>query len=105
MDAVADQVAGLRRLGTASLDLAYIAAGRMDGFWEYNLKPWDFAAGILMIREAGGRITRLEGDHDLFATGTIVAGTHGVHQELASTLINVRQKIAQTNPDSQTTSN
>ena len=56
LERVSAQVAGVRRLGTASLDLAYIAAGRLDGFWEYGLKPWDMAAGIVLIREAGGMV-------------------------------------------------
>jgi myo-inositol-1(or 4)-monophosphatase len=105
LDAVADHCIGLRRLGTASLDLAYIATGRMDGFWEYNLKPWDYAAGILMVREAGGRIERLEGGDDIFETGTIVAGTQGVQAELCKTLDQVRSGIASAKTDSAEPSN
>ena len=86
MNAVADHVAGLRRLGTASLDLAWVAAGRQDGFWEYGLKPWDIAAGILLVREAGGRVGRLEGDDDLLAEGTLVAATGGLFPKLAELL-------------------
>ncbi|MCB1969904.1 MAG: inositol monophosphatase [Geminicoccaceae bacterium] len=82
MSAVADVCGGLRRLGTASLDLAYVAAGRQDGFWEYGLKPWDIAAGILIIREAGGRVSRIEGDDDLLAEGTIVASNANIHEPL-----------------------
>lgn len=81
MSAIADVCGGLRRLGTASLDLAYIAAGRQDGFWEYGLKPWDIAAGILIVREAGGRIARLEGDDDLFGEGTILASNSALYEE------------------------
>ena len=55
------EVSGVRRLGSAALDLAYVAAGRMDGFWEEPLSPWDIAAGILMIREAGGFVTDSDG--------------------------------------------
>jgi myo-inositol-1(or 4)-monophosphatase len=83
---VADHVAGLRRLGTASLDLAWVAAGRQDGFWEYGLKPWDIAAGILLVREAGGRVGRLEGDDDLLAEGTLVAATGGLFPKLTELL-------------------
>jgi myo-inositol-1(or 4)-monophosphatase len=83
---VADHVAGLRRLGTASLDLAWIAAGRQDGFWEYGLKPWDIAAGILILREAGGRIGKLEGDEDLLGTGTIVAANSALYDKLFQVL-------------------
>jgi myo-inositol-1(or 4)-monophosphatase len=83
---VADHVAGLRRLGTASLDLAWIAAGRQDGFWEYGLKPWDIAAGILILREAGGRIGKLEGDEDLLSPGTIVAANSVLYDKLVQVL-------------------
>lgn len=86
MNAMADHVAGLRRLGTASLDLAWIAAGRQDGFWEYGLKPWDIAAGILLIREAGGRIGKLEGDEDLLTPGTIVAANGQLYPHLVEIL-------------------
>ena len=82
LDRVSDQVAGVRRLGVASLDLAYVAAGRMDGFWEYGLQPWDIAAGILIVREAGGRVGRLEGDEALFEEGTILAGAPEIYEKL-----------------------
>ena len=59
--AVQEKVAGLRRFGAAALDLAYVAAGRFDIYWERNLSPWDMAAGILMVREAGGFVTDLDG--------------------------------------------
>jgi myo-inositol-1(or 4)-monophosphatase len=81
LDAVAAEVAGIRRLGTASLDLAYVAAGRLDGFWEYGLKPWDMAAGIVLIREAGGLVGRLE-DGELMSPGTLVAGNQGIYPQL-----------------------
>jgi myo-inositol-1(or 4)-monophosphatase len=83
LERVSDHVAGIRRLGTASLDLAYVAAGRVDGFWEHGLKPWDFAAGVVLIREAGGLVSRLEGDDDLLVPGTLVAGNATVHAKLA----------------------
>jgi myo-inositol-1(or 4)-monophosphatase len=86
MNAMADRVAGLRRLGTASLDLAWIAAGRQDAFWEYGLKPWDIAAGILIIRESGGRIGKLEGDADLLAEGTIVAANGALYGKVIEVL-------------------
>jgi myo-inositol-1(or 4)-monophosphatase len=82
LEAVCDEVAGVRRMGTASLDLAYVAAGRLDGFWEYGLRPWDMAGGILLVREAGGRVGRLEGDEDLLAEGTLVAGNPEVYARL-----------------------
>ena len=64
----------VRRPGAATLDLAYVACGRFDGFWEMGLKPWDFAAGILMIKEAGGLVTDFNGTEDYVNTGNIVAG-------------------------------
>ncbi len=61
MKTVMQRAAGLRRPGSAALDLAYVAAGRIDGFWEIGLKPWDTAAGTLLIREAGGLVGTLDG--------------------------------------------
>jgi myo-inositol-1(or 4)-monophosphatase len=66
--------AGVRRAGSAALDLAYVAAGRLDGFWEYNLNPWDIAAGILLIEEAGGVVCDFRGGFDYFQSGNVVAG-------------------------------
>ena len=82
MNAVADHCGGLRRLGVASLDLAYIAAGRQDGYWEYGLKPWDVAAGIMLVREAGGRVQRLEGENGTYQDGTLVAGNGPICDQL-----------------------
>ena len=82
MERVADECGGLRRLGVASLDLAYVAAGRQDGYWEYGTKPWDIAAGLLLVREAGGRVGRIEGEDDMLAEGTIVAGNPEVYGKL-----------------------
>ena len=67
------QCRSLRRLGSAALDLAYTAAGRMDGFWEMGLAPWDIAAGVLMVKEAGGFVGDLEGGEHYFDSGDIVA--------------------------------
>src|SRR4051812_40461953 len=67
------KVAGLRRFGAASLDLAFVAAGRLDGYWERNLQPWDIAAGLILIKEAGGTVGDLHGG-DVLATGNVVAG-------------------------------
>lgn len=66
--------AGIRRYGAASLDLAWVAAGRFDAFWERDLKAWDIAAGLLLVREAGGFIEELEGGKDVLTTGNIAAG-------------------------------
>lgn len=67
--------AGIRRAGSASIDLAYTAAGRFDGFWEYRLYPWDFAAGVLLVREAGGIVTGFDGSEDVFGHQSILAGS------------------------------
>ena len=83
---VMGEVAGIRRLGSAALDLAYVAAGRLDGFWETPLKPWDMAAGILLIREAGGFVSDRDGGQDMFENGSIVAGNEVIHRALRRTL-------------------
>lgn len=74
---------GVRRPGSAALDLAYVAAGRLDGFWEYNLKPWDIAAGSLLIREAGGIVAGHSGSDEYMESGNIIAGNPKVFGELA----------------------
>ena len=86
LERLSDEVAGIRRLGTASLDLAYVAAGRIDGFWEFGLKPWDVAAGIVLIREAGGLVQRLDGESNLLAGGTLVASNAVIHPRLVQLL-------------------
>ncbi len=68
------QTAGIRRAGAASLDLAYVAAGRYDAFWEFGLSEWDMAAGALLIQEAGGLVSDFSGSHDFLEKGQIVAG-------------------------------
>lgn len=80
------EVSGVRRMGSAALDLAYIAAGRLDGFWEEGLYPWDMAAGIIMIREAGGFVSDLSGGQKMFDNGSIVAGNELIHKALVKTL-------------------
>ena len=87
LEKVADVAGGVRRLGSAALDLAYVAAGRQDGYWEYGVKPWDIAAGILLVREAGGRVGRLEGDEDLLGEGTIIAGNPDIYERLRAVLL------------------
>ncbi len=79
---VMGEVAGIRRMGAASLDLAYVAAGRFDGFWETALLPWDMAAGILLIREAGGFATDWDGGTSILETGAIIAGNEHIHKAL-----------------------
>ena len=74
--------AGVRRPGAASLDLAYVASGRLDGFWEFGLSPWDMAAGALLIQEAGGLVSDLDGDGNYLKTGNIVGGNPKVFNQL-----------------------
>ena len=74
--------AGLRRFGAATLDLAWVAAGRLDAYWERDLSPWDVAAGILLVREAGGFISDVNGGEAIMTEGNIVAGNDTMHREL-----------------------
>lgn len=84
--AIARSTAGMRRAGAAALDLADVACGRFEGFWELTLAPWDIAAGILLIREAGGVVTDLNGDPARVAHTAIVAGSEAMHPWLLGTL-------------------
>ncbi|SFL73461.1 myo-inositol-1(or 4)-monophosphatase [Bradyrhizobium sp. NFR13] len=85
MAALQPKVAGLRRFGAASLDLAFVAAGRLDGYWERNLQPWDVAAGLILIKEAGGTVGDINGG-DVLTTGNVVAGNEFVHDALTKIL-------------------
>jgi len=76
---ITQRVAGVRRFGSAALDLAWVAAGRFDGYWERDLKPWDLAAGMLLVTEAGGRVTDLDGDEQVLAKGTVLAANLDLH--------------------------
>jgi myo-inositol-1(or 4)-monophosphatase len=75
---------GIRRMGSAALDLAYVAAGRYDGFWEFGLSPWDIAAGILLVREAGGYVSDMTGGHDMMTSGDVLAANAHLHLPLAA---------------------
>ena len=75
-------VAGIRRFGAAALDLAWVAAGRYDGYWELGLKPWDMSAGLLIVREAGGYATEPDGAGDPRGTGDVVAANPHLHARL-----------------------
>ncbi len=85
--------AGIRRAGSAALDLAYVAAGRLDGFWELDLKPWDIAAGILLIQEAGGMVSDIEGGHRYLETGHVVTGNPRVFKEMLKTLHPIASRV------------
>jgi myo-inositol-1(or 4)-monophosphatase len=80
--AVQAKVAGLRRFGAAALDLAWVAAGRFDGFWERDLSPWDIAAGLILVREAGGFVTDLQQGDTPWISGDVVAGNEAIQHEL-----------------------
>jgi len=77
---------GIRRLGSAAMDLAYVACGRYDGFWEYHLKPWDVAAGTLIIRQAGGQVTDFFGGNNFLYGETFLASNKLIHQEFLTLL-------------------
>jgi myo-inositol-1(or 4)-monophosphatase len=80
--AVAPEVAGIRRFGAASLDLAWVAAGRYDGYWEADLQPWDVAAGMLLVREAGGFVTDFRGGDRAMERSEFLAGNDAIHSKL-----------------------
>lgn len=84
--AVMTQTTGVRRCGAAALDLANVAAGRYDGFWEYGLQQWDIAAGILLISESGGLVTDAGGGKDMLGSGDVVAGNDQLHAPLLTLL-------------------
>jgi len=87
---------GVRRAGAAVLDLSYVACGRLEGFWELGLNPWDVGAGILLVREAGGRVTDFSGGSDHFAGRTIVASNGRIHQQMLQV---IREGAAAPRPD------
>ena len=86
LDAIMAGVADVRRLGAAALDLAYVAAGRYDGFWEYGLHPWDVAAGLLLVREAGGYISEPLGEGNPLISGDVLAANDHLHGPLLAAL-------------------
>jgi myo-inositol-1(or 4)-monophosphatase len=71
-------------MGSACLDLAYVAAGRFEGFWEFGLSPWDIAAGIVLVREAGGYVSDMTGGHDMMVSGNLLAANDHLHLPLAA---------------------
>lgn len=83
---------GIRRMGAASLDLAYVAAGRVDGFWERGLSPWDMAAGIILVREAGGLVSQIDGGERMLEKGDILATNSGINQHMRDLLRKARLK-------------
>lgn len=86
LTSIMPEVAGIRRMGAAALDLCYVAAGRFDGFWESGLSAWDMAAGIVLVREAGGTVTDLAGGDQMLASGGIIAANDVLHAPLRKLL-------------------
>lgn len=84
--AVMQVASDCRRPGSAAMDLSYVAAGRLDGFWEFGLQPWDIAAGTLILREAGGMVSSLTDDGDYMESGNLIAGAPKVHADLEKLL-------------------
>jgi myo-inositol-1(or 4)-monophosphatase len=84
LSAVLRATSGVRRAGSAALDLCHVASGWFDGFWELDLAPWDVAAGTLIVREAGGIVTRLDGGTDMLARGSVIAGNPVIHAALGA---------------------
>jgi myo-inositol-1(or 4)-monophosphatase len=78
--------AGVRSIGSAAMDLAWVASGRLDGYWHHGLSPWDIAAGILLVREAGGRVSDADGGDQMFAKGSIIAGNETIQGKLRAAL-------------------
>ncbi len=91
--ALLPQTSGVRRAGSAALDLAYVACGRLDGFWEFGLSPWDMAAGCLLIEEGGGLVGDFGGEQGYLESGNLVAGNPKIYPELLRV---IRQNIADT---------
>jgi len=86
MAELAGQCMGIRRAGAAALDLAYVAAGRFDAFWEVGLKPWDLAAGVLLIKEAGGLVSDIDGSENFMDSGNVVCGAPKIFKQVLQTV-------------------
>ena len=84
---------GVRRSGSASMDLAYVACGRLDGFWERGLSPWDMAAGVVLVEEAGGQVTAYDGSTFAIESGRILATNGKIHSALSSELLQVKPLV------------
>ncbi len=85
-NAVFPQVADIRRTGSAALDLAYVAAGRLDGYWEIGLEKWDLAAGVLMVEEAGGVVSDFTGNDNYYESGNVVVGNLRLHKQILDSI-------------------
>jgi myo-inositol-1(or 4)-monophosphatase len=87
------KVTGIRRPGAAALDLAYVACGRLDGFWEFGLNPWDIAAGILLIQESGGLFSNLIPNQDMLESGNIITGNRRVFGQMKEIISKYDSKL------------
>ena len=92
LKSVMAKTSGIRRFGSAALDLAYVAAGRYEGFWETGLHPWDIAAGIVLVREAGGFVTDMDGKDGMMNSGDIIAANDLLHGTLSKILAKTASK-------------
>ena len=86
IDEILKSSAGIRRLGSAGLDLAYIASGKLDGFWEKDLNLWDVSTGVLLVKEAGGKISKIDGNTWKINSRDLVASNNKIHKELVEKL-------------------
>ncbi|WP_321393182.1 inositol monophosphatase family protein [Emcibacter sp.] len=93
LETIMPEVAGVRRFGSAALDLAYVAAGRYDGFWETELQPWDIAAGLLLVSEAGGQVTTFDGKKDVLDGKQILATNGALHGPVTRLLATARKNV------------
>ena len=100
LEAVMGSSAGVRRCGAAALDLAWTAAGRFDGFWERNLRAWDIAAGIVILRAAGGYVSDTDGKDLMLKSGNIVAGNEAIHRKLLKLIKNADAAASESTPRS-----
>jgi len=92
--ALAPEISGVRRAGSAALDLAYVACGRLDGFWEFDLNAWDIAAGCLLVQEAGGMVTEIDGGRNYLESGDVLAATPVVYRQMLRQLAPLVHKHA-----------
>ncbi len=88
------EIAGVRRTGSAALDMAYVAAGRFDAYWEQPIKPWDIAAGIILVREAGGKVSAMDGSEDMLTQGSILATNFALYEAFFTILKSTHKRAA-----------
>ncbi len=98
LSALMPTIAGVRRFGSAALDLAFVAAGRFDGFWESGLNAWDVAAGIILVREAGGYVTEIGGGRDPLTGGSLLAANTHLHVQIGKALRSAHENLTKTAP-------